>query len=72
MAVKITVHNKRANDIMDIVSELRTQGLIQGADFDFAYHQNRWDEMVGEIPAYTFFTFYTEKYATLFALKYGS
>ena len=55
---------------MDIVRELRESGLVQGKDFDFAYHQSRWDEMIGEIPAETTFHFYTEKYATFFALKY--
>lgn len=56
---------------MDIVRELRESGLVQGKDFDFAYHQSRWDEMIGEIPSDTIFHFYTEKYATFFALKYS-
>jgi hypothetical protein len=55
---------------MDIVRALRADGLVQGHDFDFAFHQSRWDDMIGEIPKETVFTFYTEKYATLFALKY--
>ena len=55
---------------MDIVRELRESGLVQGKDFDFAYYQGRWDEMIGEVPAETVFHFYTEKYATFFALKY--
>jgi hypothetical protein len=59
-------------EIMEIVRELRSQGLTQTKDFDFAFNQSRWDEMIGEIPKQTIFTFYTEKYATLFALKYSS
>ena len=57
---------------MDIVRALREQGYIQGKDFDFAYHQSKWDEMIGEIPTHTVFKFYEDKYATLFALKYSS
>jgi hypothetical protein len=53
------------------VKELKAQGLTQGKDFDFAFNQSRWDEMIGEVPKQTIFTFYTEKHATLFALKYS-
>lgn len=56
---------------MDIVHTLRSDGLVQGVDFDFAYNQSKWDNMIGEIPRHTYFTFYVEKYATLFALKYS-
>jgi hypothetical protein len=71
MAVRVTVLHKNANETMDIVHELRRQGLIQGQDFDFAFNQSRWDDMIGEIPKQTIFTFYTEKHATFFALKYS-
>jgi hypothetical protein len=57
---------------LEIVREIRKQGLVQGIDFDFSYNQNQWDGIVGEIPKHAIFTFYTEKYATFFALKYGS
>ena len=72
MAVSITIEHKNPSDILDIVRELRANGLVQGVDFDFAYTQSRWDEMIGEIPTNTVFTFYEEKYSTLFALKYLS
>jgi hypothetical protein len=72
MAITINVEYKNANDILDIVRELRASGLVQGVHFDFAYTQSRWDEMIGEIPTNTVFTFYEEKYSTLFALKYLS
>ena len=72
MAVNIVIDYKDPNQILDIVKELRASGLSQGVHFDFAYNQSRWDEMIGEIPTHTTFTFYTEKYATLFALKYSS
>jgi hypothetical protein len=40
--------------------------------FDFAYNQSRWDPMIGDVKGFTNFTFYEEKYSTLFALKYIS
>jgi len=72
MAVTVTIDRKNPNDVLDIVRELRASGLVQGVHFDFAYNQSRWDEMIGEVPTYTTFTFYEEKYSTLFALKYIS
>jgi len=72
MAITINIEHKNPIDILDIVKELRASGLVQGVHFDFAYNQSRWDEMIGEIPKNTAFTFYEEKYSTLFALKYLS
>lgn len=66
----ITLHDRSPNEVLEMVKELRQQGLVQGTDFDFAYNQGRWDEMIGEVPKSAIFSFYTEKYATLFALKY--
>ena len=60
-----------ANTILSIVSELRSQGYVQGVDFDFAFNQSSWDAMLGEIPKNTVFTFYTEEISMLFALKYN-
>ena len=66
----ITLHDRSPNEVLEMVKELREQGLVQGTDFDFAYNQSRWDEMIGEVPKSAIFSFYTEKYATMFALKY--
>ena len=68
----ITIEDRDPNAILDIVKELRAGGLVQGVHFDFAFNQSRWDEMIGEIRRFTTFTFYEEKYSTLFALKYLS
>jgi len=73
LAIDIVILHRKADDIMDIVRTLRNQGLVQGVDFDFAfrnaiYTNDGWYE---EEPRKTVFTFYTEKYATLFALKYS-
>ena len=72
MAVTITIENRSVIAVLDIVKELKTSGLVQGVHFDFAFNQSRWDGMIGEIPKFTTFTFYEEKYSTLFALKYLS
>jgi hypothetical protein len=72
MTVNVTVRDRDANEILYIVLRLRADGLVQGKDFDFAYHQSHWDGMTGDVPSKTVFTFYEERYASLFALKYGS
>jgi hypothetical protein len=67
----VSVHDIDPNQVMDIVRELRQQGMVQGQDFDFAYHQRKWDEIVGEIPKHTDFVFYNDQLATWFQLKYA-
>ena len=54
-----------------IVIELRKLGWIQGVDFDFAYNQSQWDDMIGEIPKQTVFTFYNDSNASYFMLMWG-
>ena len=70
--ISVKLKDVDPNQVMDIVRELRQQGLVQSKDFDFAYYQSRWDEMIGEIPTSAVFSFYTEKYATMFAIKYSA
>lgn len=67
----IKLLNKDPNEVMDIVRSMRANGMVQGKDFDFAYYQSRWDEMIGEIPKNVEFRFYEEKLATWFALRWG-
>ena len=57
---------------MEIVRELRKQGLIQGKDFDFSYNKTK-EYIIAEapMPKHATFIFHTEKYATFFALKYA-
>ena len=66
--------DKAVSEIMSIVYELRNQGYVQGVDFDFAYKPPEFDNFSGDAVhnRYTRFTFYNEKYATLFTLKYGN
>jgi len=70
--ITVVVEDKKPFDVIEIVKELRASGLRQGVHFDFAYNQSRWDPMIGDVKGFTNFTFYEEKYATLFALKYSS
>ena len=72
MTVTVTIRNRDANEIMDIVKKLRADGLVQGQDFDFAFHRRYWDPMTGDMEGNTRFIFYTEKCASMFALKYAS
>ena len=67
----IAIRNIDPNQVIDIVHVLKEQGYTQGQDFDFAYNQSRWDEMIGEIPRHTDFVFYNDQLATWFQLKYA-
>jgi hypothetical protein len=67
----VAIHNTDPTQTMEVVRELRQQGYVQGVDFDFAYNQSRWDEMIGEIPKHTDFVFYNDQLATWFQLKYA-
>jgi hypothetical protein len=69
----VKVVNRDPNEVMEIVRALRQQGLQQGTDFDFAYHQTKYDPITGHHveDRHAIFKFYVEKYATLFTLKYA-
>ena len=56
---------------LEIVYELKKHGWVMGVDFDFAYHQSSWDEMIGEIPKQTVFTFDNDSNASYFMLRWG-
>jgi hypothetical protein len=71
--IKVIVKDKDPNEILSIVHDLRSQGLVQGTDFDFAYNKAEYDNFGYEpaVERHTVFSFHTEKYATLFALRYS-
>lgn len=58
------------NKTLEIVSELKKHGWVMGKDFDFAFYQSKWDDMIGEIPKQSVFTFYNDVNASYFALKW--
>jgi hypothetical protein len=70
--MQISIHGKKSIEIIEIVKELRAMNWKQNIDFDFAFNQSKWDEMIGEIPMHTIFTFYNEKCATMFILRWAS
>lgn len=69
----VRINHLSPNDTIEIVRDIREQGLVQGKDFDFSYHQSTWDEKSFEAvdAEHTMFKFYEEKWATWFSLKYG-
>jgi len=71
--ITVIVKDRDPNDVLEIVRELRAQGLVQGTDFDFAYNKAQYDNFGYEpaVERHTVFSFHTEKYATLFALRYA-
>ena len=72
--ITVKIYEDSPNRVIDIVQALRAQGYVQGKDFDFSYrpavYNNDGYEQVS--PKHTEFKFYTEKLATLFALKYAT
>jgi hypothetical protein len=64
-----------AGKVLEIVAELRSQGLHQGMEFDFAYYQAQHDPINGHLvkEPHAIFTFYDSgEYALIFKLKYGT
>mgnify|MGYP003349611603 CR=1 FL=1 len=68
--IEVTIEDLPPNEVIEIVRELRSSGLVQGQDFDFRYVRPEWSE-IGDIERHTVFSFYNEKYGTFFALKYS-
>jgi hypothetical protein len=66
----VNITNKNVIDALDLVYKLKAKGYVQGVDFDFAFYQSKWDDMLGEIPKQTQCTFYKEELATWFSLLY--
>jgi len=70
--IEVVIKHTDAGRIMEIVRELRAQGLDVGVDFDFnyrpaVYNSDGWEAVS---PKQTVFTFYREKWATWFVLRY--
>ena len=71
---EIKVLHKTPNEIIEVVQEMRNAGLVQGKDFDFAYHQASWSEVTFEAVTakHAVFKFYDDRWATMFSLKWGN
>jgi hypothetical protein len=71
MTSKVTLHDRSVSDILDIVHTLKSQGMVLGVDFDFAYSPPEYDGFTGiETARKCDFTFYTDSLATAFALQW--
>ena len=70
--IDVKIYNGTISDFMEIVHDLRDQGLVQGKDFDFEYVPSKWDSTGFSVleDKHVKFMFYTEKYAPFFILKY--
>ena len=73
MTTEITILERNASQIIDIVLEMRKQGYVQGRDFDFAYNPPRYDNFSYDpvMQGCTIFTFYEDALASWFAIKYS-
>jgi hypothetical protein len=69
----VTVPVDNVNQCIEMVHELKTQGLVQGVHFDFKFKPAHFDSIESNVVAERCveFLFYNEKYATLFTLKYA-
>lgn len=70
--IEVIVSNQSANDVINIVYELREQGFTQGVDFEFAYHAADYDNWSGDVTynKHTVFRFANPSVASWFRLKY--
>jgi len=63
----VTIYGKSANEVIEIVHQMKAHGWTDGVDFDWVYHRS---------PTYdtkdrrTVFNFYKEEYTTYFALRW--
>jgi hypothetical protein len=69
--IEVRVDVDSVPEALDIVDSLRRQGLVQGTDFDFEYHKPTYDDYSSPVEnRFVIFKFHSERYATLFTLKY--
>jgi len=68
---EVRIEHEKPMSIMAIVAEMREQGYIQRRDFDFAFYPAVFNSET-QIPRHTIFTFYDDRIASWFALKYSS
>jgi hypothetical protein len=63
---------RSAAEIIDVVRGMQEIGLGQGTDFSFKFFPTEYDPVSGHMVTdkHAVFTFYDDKWATLFALKW--
>jgi hypothetical protein len=72
MAITVVIEHVNASQTLDIVNDIKRQGMIVNEDFCFQFEPAQYSETGWELltPKRTVFTFENEKYATLFTIKY--
>lgn len=70
--VQVTLYIN-VNRTLEIVHELKRQGWVMGADFDFAHYKAEWNNFSGDAvtPQKTVFTFYNDVNSSYFMLRWG-
>lgn len=70
--IEVKIIDKTPDEILSLVKQLRQQGLVQGKDFDFSYHQAKYnnDGWSAVENRHAKFVFSDEKFATLFTLRF--
>lgn len=72
MSSRIRVNDKTPTEVLDLVHWLKDNGFKQGVDFDFEYYAPKEGYFETDPqPRHTIFTFYDDKDATFFALKWS-
>jgi hypothetical protein len=63
----VTIYGKSANEVIEIVHQMKAHGWTDGVDFDWVYHRSATDDTKDRR---TVFNFYKEDYSTYFALRW--
>ena len=71
MSHDVTVTGAPVGNYLEMVNQLRSQGLKVGVDFDWKYHPSiyNWVDHT-KIPGYAIFMFYDAALATFYSLKW--
>lgn len=69
---EVVIEGLVPNESLEIVRSLKNDGLVQGKDFDWAYHRPLYNDRTYELiyDRRTIFVFYQDENATWFSLRY--
>jgi FAD synthase len=73
MSLDVVLKDIDVNETLQLVRELKDQGLVVGKDFDFAYHQAKWDNFSYEAVnnKHVKFTFYDQELGMIYLLRWS-
>jgi 3-methyladenine DNA glycosylase AlkD len=72
--IEVTIRNKNALQILNMVQELQSSGFKTNEDFEFCYHKAEWNTVDG-VSGYTrqtVFRFNDPSIATWFSVKFNT